>query len=156
MTIENDISSLVERISSNGTSGLTEEFRSQMNVLLHELVEESSDIVGALVTSSDGHAWGQVLPPGFDGKRFAAMSSALMALSDTLAREAKKGPTVNVMVEGMEGNIYVLHAGKNLSLTVFTNIKPNLGLTLAQARRAVDRIVIQAREAAERIAGVKP
>ncbi len=156
MTIENDISSLVERISSSGTSGLTEEFRSQMNVLLHELVEESSDIVGALVTSSDGHAWGQVLPPGFDGKRFAAMSSALMALSDTLAREAKKGPTVNVMVEGMEGNIYVLHAGKNLSLTVFTNIKPNLGLTLAQARRAVDRIVIQAREAAERIAGVKP
>ena len=56
----------------------------------------------------------------------------------------------------MEGNIYVLHAGKNLSLTVFTNIKPNLGLTLAQARRAADRIVIQAREAAERIAGVKP
>lgn len=156
MTIEKDISSLVERISSSGTTGLTDEFRAQMDTLLHELVEESSDIVGALVTSSDGHAWGQVLPPGFDGKRFAAMSSALMALSDTLAREAKKGQTVNVMIEGMEGNIYVLHAGKNLSLTVFTNIKPNLGLTLAQARRAVDRIVIQAREAAERIAGVKP
>ena len=156
MTIEKDISSLVERISSGGTKGLTEEFRSQMDVLLRELVDESSDIVGALVTSSDGHAWGQVLPVGFDGKRFAAMSSALMALSDTLAREAKKGPTVNVMVEGMEGNIYVLHAGKSLSLTVFTNIKPNLGLTLAQARRAVDRIVIQAREAAERIAGVNP
>jgi len=156
MTIEKDISSLVERISSTGTTGLTEEFRAQMDALLHELVEESSDILGALVTSSDGHAWGQVLPVGFDGKRFAAMSSALMALSDTLAREAKKGPTVNVMIEGMEGNIYVLHAGKNLSLTVFTNIKPNLGLTLAQARRAVDRIVIQAREAAERIAGVKP
>lgn len=156
MTIEKDISSLVERISSSGATGLTDDFRAQMDTLLHELVEESSDIVGALVTSSDGHAWGQVLPPGFDGKRFAAMSSALMALSDTLAREAKKGPTVNVMIEGMEGNIYVLHAGKNLSLTVFTNIKPNLGLTLAQARRAVDRIVIQAREAAERIAGVKP
>jgi hypothetical protein len=156
MTIEKDISSLVERISSTGTTGLTEEFRAQMDALLHELVEESSDILGALVTSSDGHAWGQVLPVGFDGKRFAAMSSALMALSDTLAREAKKGPTVNVRIEGMEGNIYVLHAGKNLSLTVFTNIKPNLGLTLAQARRAVDRIVIQAREAAERIAGVKP
>ena len=155
MTIEKDISSLVERISASGAGALSEEFRGHMSELLHELVDESSDIVGALVTSSDGHAWGQVLPPGFDGKRFAAMSSALMALSDTLAREAKKGPTVNVMVEGMEGNIYVLHAGKNLSLTVFTNIKPNLGLTLAQARRAADRIVIQAREAAERIAGVK-
>jgi predicted regulator of Ras-like GTPase activity (Roadblock/LC7/MglB family) len=156
MTIERDISSLVERIQSSGTSALSDDFRAQLNTLLTALVDESSDILGALVTSSDGHAWGQVLPAGFDGKRFAAMSSALMALSDTLAREAKKGPTVNVMVEGMEGNIYVLHAGKNLSLTVFTNIKPNLGLTLAQARRAADRIVIQAREAAERIAGVKP
>lgn len=156
MTIERDISSLVERISATGAAGLSEEFRTQTDELLKELVDESSDILGALVTSSDGHAWGQILPPGFDGKRFAAMSSALMALSDTLAREAKKGPTVNVMVEGMEGNIYVLHAGKNLSLTVFTNIKPNLGLTLAQARRAADRIVIQAREAAERIAGVNP
>jgi len=156
MTIERDISSLVERISATGAAGLSEELRAQTDELLKELVDESSDILGALVTSSDGHAWGQILPPGFDGKRFAAMSSALMALSDTLAREAKKGPTVNVMVEGMEGNIYVLHAGKNLSLTVFTNIKPNLGLTLAQARRAADRIVIQAREAAERIAGVNP
>lgn len=156
MTIEKDISSLVERIQSSGESALNAEFRQQLNGLLQELIDESSDILGALVTSSDGHAWGQILPPGFDGKRFAAMSSALMALSDTLAREARKGPTVNVMIEGMEGNIYVLHAGKNLSLTVFTNIKPNLGLTLAQARRAVDRIVIQAREAAGRIAGVNP
>jgi len=156
MTVEKDISSLVERIQSGGTTELSDDFRSHLDELLRELVDESSDILGALITSSDGHAWGQVLPVGFDGKRFAAMSSAMMALSDTLAREAKKGPTVNVMVEGMEGNIYVLHAGKNLSLTVFTNIKPNLGLTLAQARRTVDRIVIQARETAGRIAEVKP
>ena len=156
MTIEKDISTLVERIQASGPEGLNDEFRGQLDALLHELVDESSDILGALITSSDGHAWGQVLPGGLDGRRFAAMSSALMALSDTLARDAKKGPTVNVMIEGMEGNIYVLHAGANLTLTVFTNIKPNLGLTLAQARRAADRIVVQARETAERIAGVKP
>lgn len=154
MSIEKDISSLVERIQSSGNDEANQEFRNQLITMLQELVEESSDIVGALVTSSDGHAWGQVLPVGFDGRRFAAMSSALMALSDTLAREAKKGQTVNVMIEGMEGNIYVLHAGNKLSLTVFTNIKPNLGLTLAQARRAADRIVVQARDVAGKIAGV--
>lgn len=145
------VSELLEKMGDRQSGGVSESFHRELKALLVELVEESTDILGALITSSDGHAWAEVLPGGFDSNRFAAMSSALLALSDTLAREADKGQTQNVLIEGAQGNIYVLHAGKSMSLTVFTSANPSLGLTLAQARRTVEKIVLCAQDAAEKI-----
>lgn len=120
-----------------------------LSSIIGELVEDADDILGALVTSADGLPKAQMLPNNLDPRRFSAMSSALLALSTTMAREAGKGDTMNVLIEGKEGNTYVMHAGHNLVLTVFTKIKPNLGLTLAQARRAADKVVLFAREKAK-------
>jgi len=145
------VSELLQKMGDRQTGGVSESFRRQLKSLLVDLVEESSDILGALITSSDGHAWAEVMPNNLDSNRFAAMSSALLALSDTLAREAAKGPTNNVLIEGAQGNIYVLHAGKSMSLTVFTAASPSFGLTLAQARRTVEKIVLYARDAAQKI-----
>ncbi|MBL1260613.1 MAG: roadblock/LC7 domain-containing protein [Thiotrichaceae bacterium] len=55
---------------------------------LNGLKDDSDDIVAAIITSSDGLPWAQVLPNDFDVKRFSAMSSAILALSITMAREA--------------------------------------------------------------------
>jgi predicted regulator of Ras-like GTPase activity (Roadblock/LC7/MglB family) len=150
MNLVEDIISTVTR-TSVGPAAAKED---ALNTIVHDLVEDTSDIVGALVTSLDGVPKAQRLPPGFDARRFSAMSSALLALSSTMAREAGKGETVNVLIEGKEGNTYVLHAGDQLVLTVFTTIKPNLGLTLAHARRAADRVVVFARERAGELAGL--
>lgn len=108
--------------------------------VLNELKEKTNDIVAAIVTSSDGLPWTQVLPNDFDVKRFSAMSSALLALSITMAREAGRGDTQNLMVEADNGNIYVLQAGPTLLLTVFTKATSNLGLTLAHTRGAAEQI----------------
>jgi len=147
MSLVDDIINRVAGASA-GESGTKED---ALNAIVQELVEDSSDIVGALVTSVDGLPKAQRLPPGFDARRFSAMSSALLALSTTMAREAGKGETMNVLIEGREGNTYVLQAGSHLVLTVFTSVKPNLGLTLAHARRAADRVVVLARERAGEI-----
>lgn len=145
------VSDVIKKVQAQQGDTATAENRQAYNEILRELVVDSGDIVGVMLTSSDGLSIGEVLPAGFDGKRFAAMSSALMALSDTLAKEAKKGETLNVMIEGMEGNIYVMHAGEAMTLTVFTNIKPNLGLTLAQAKRTADKILLKSRDVAQQI-----
>lgn len=146
--------SLVDDLIETVTSSCNRESTAKEDELLaivQALLEDSSDIVGALITSIDGLPQAQILPPNFDARRFSAMSSALLALSTTMAREAGTGKTRNVLVEGTEGNTYVMQAGPNLVLTVFTSIRPNLGLTLAQARRAADRVVLYASGRADEI-----
>jgi len=108
--------------------------------VLSTLKSDSGEIVAAIITSSDGLPWAQELPEDFDVKRFSAMSSAILALSITMAREAGRGDTRNLMVEADNGNIYVLQAGPTLLLTVFTKATTSLGLTLAHTRGAAEKI----------------
>ncbi len=144
------VSEIINKVGSASHDEGREDRRAECMQILRELLNDSDDIMAAMITTADGHPWAEVLPHGFDAKRFAAMSSALIALSSTLAREAQKGKTMNVLIEGMEGNIYVMHAG-SMVLTIFTKIKPNLGLTLAHARRVADQIVLRARQAADAV-----
>lgn len=139
----NVVSEVIDKISENSSasrnavSGLLAQ---RIVAILDELCENGGDIMGCLVSRADGIALGHKLPDDFDVHRFAAMSSSLLALGDTFAKEASKGLINSVLVEGIEGNIYVVHAGPNLVLTIITQKNSNLGMTLAYARRAVERI----------------
>ena len=99
--------------------------------ILTEMMDDCLDIVGAMVSSADGLAWAQKLQPGLDHHRFAAMSSALLALGDNVIKESHNGSTQNVLI---------MHVGKTLLLTVFTRASSNLGMSLAHARKAIEEI----------------
>lgn len=118
---------------------------------LKKMVDDCEEIIGAVVTTGDGVPWAQVLPDGFDANRYAAMSSSLLALCDTMVKDSRCGATINVMLEGSKGNVFVLHAGDNMLLTVFTKLTPHLGLSLSHARRAVDVVVKHAHDTANLI-----
>lgn len=111
-----------------------------LNNMLDELIEDCGDIVGAMISGADGIAWADRLRPELDRHRFAAMSSALLALADNLMRETNEGTPRNVMIESDAGNIFVMHAGTNLLLTVFTRAEANLGMPLAHARKTAEEI----------------
>lgn len=117
-----------------------DEVLAEINAVLTDLIDETDDIIAAIVTSSDGLPWVKKLPEDFDVKRFSAMSSAILALSITMATEAGKGETKNLLVEAERGNIYVLQSGPSLLLTVFTKETTNMGLTLAHTRGAAENI----------------
>jgi len=109
-------------------------------LVLDDLMTKGDDINAAMICSVDGVPWASKIDDDFDQNRFAAMSGALLALSDNIADEAKKGETHNVLIEGANGNIFVLHAATNLLLTVFTMGNSNLGISLAFARQATETI----------------
>jgi predicted regulator of Ras-like GTPase activity (Roadblock/LC7/MglB family) len=68
------------------------------------------------------------------------MSSALLALSDNLIKESNNGTIKNVLIESDGGNVFIMHAGWNLLLTVFTDASTNLGMSLAHAKKTADQI----------------
>lgn len=137
------LTDIIEKISnnssdySNDTPALAHR---ELHKILTEMMDRSGDMDGAMVSSIDGIAWAEALKEDFDKHRFAAMSSALLALSDTLASEGRKGRTQNVLIEGENGNIFIMHAGTNLLLTVFTKGESNLGISLAYAKQAAEAI----------------
>ncbi len=119
---------------------LTEGIRQDLNRILQDISRKCGDIAGCMLCSVDGLAWAEQLQPELDKDRFAAMSSALLALSDNLSHEANDGTIKKVLIEAEEGNVFVMHAGHRLVLTVFTRAGSNLGMSLACANRAIEEI----------------
>jgi len=140
MRIINDV---IDQISNThlGQDKQTQEILEQeLNKILENLFASTEDISAAIISSVDGLAKAQRLEAEMDEHRFAAMSSALLALSDNLASEGKKGNTENVLIEGTNGKIFLLHAGPEHLLTVFTNNNASLGMSLAYAKQATEQI----------------
>lgn len=135
---------------SNPAESLSKVMRAKLNLLLKTLLANCSDIRGAMVGSSDGIAWAYAFPNdrNFDAARFAAMSSALLALSDSIIREAQNGTIKNVLLENEGGNIFIMHAGNKLLLTVFAKPNVNLGMSLAHAKQTAEDIKRISRDAA--------
>ena len=113
----------------------------QLDNIVQTLLRSTEDISAAIISSVDGLARSKQLAEGMDEHRFAAMSSALLALSDNLVREGNKGNIENVLIEGSNGKIFILHAGPQFLLTVFTRHGANLGMSLAYARQATAQII---------------
>ena len=116
------------------------ELKSKLGQILERLVYDCSDISAAMVSGLDGMAWAEWGKKDLDENRFAAMSSSLLALSDTLIKEIHQGKVKKVLIESGGGNIFVVHAGTSLLLTIITKEKANIGMPLSYANKASEEI----------------
>ena len=137
------LSEVIDQIRDNSSTHSQDSpdiLHQEMNKILVEMMQQVDDIDGAMVCSVDGIAIAEHMKEGFDQHRFAAMSSALLALSENLAREGQKGNTQNVLIEGNSGKIFLMHAGEKMLLTVFAKDGSNLGMSLAIAKQVAEKI----------------
>lgn len=140
MRIIKDVIEQISHTTPAQTSQLDAVLNQELGRILDSMLESTDDIAAAIISSVDGLSRAQRLTTEMDEHRFAAMSSALLALSDNLARESQKGETENLLIEGSHGKIFILHASPSLLLTVFTRQGANLGMSLAHARQATAEI----------------
>lgn len=137
------ITDFIDEVSNQGQHGNTDVSKvvqAKLMQILKEMIDDCEVITGAMVSSYDGLAWAEKLPDGLDPNRFAAMSSAMLALSDTMMKETQNTKTKNVFLEGDDGLMFVMHAGENLLLTIFTIKTQQIGMPLAHAKKATDEI----------------
>jgi len=137
------VSDIVDKISEEGENHPAEVSRvvqTGLSKILSEMLDGCTDIAGAMISSSDGLAWAERLQQGLDPHRFAAMSSALLALADNVTKEVHSGAVKDVLIQSDDGNVFIMHAGNNLLLTVFSKAASNIGMPLAHARKAAEDI----------------
>ncbi len=140
MTFVTDIIDKANEEGASHPTDISRRFQDQLSNILAEVIDDCADIVSAMVSSSDGMAWAQKLQGDLDPHRFAAMSSALLALADNVIRETHEGAVRDVLIQSDAGNVFIMHAGSNLLLTVFSTATNNIGMPLAHTRKGAEDI----------------
>ncbi len=113
---------------------------SAIRSVLRELNASSGDIEASAAITTDGFIIGSVLDKGVDEDRFAAMCASLLALADRAAEEISRGEMKQVMIEGTNGLMLLVHAGADAVLAVASKPTVNLGMVFIEARKASEKI----------------
>jgi len=100
----------------------------------------SGDIESSAVITGDGFTLAWVLADNVDPDRFGAMCASLLALSDRAAQEISRGELRQVMIEGANGTMLLVHAGDDAVLALATKPTANLGMVFIEAKKTAQKI----------------
>ena len=98
------------------------------------------EVTSALIVSAEGVPIAYNLPQGMDETRIAAMTAALLSLSERAIIEMGKGDFDQFYIKGSEGYLLVMQAGPHAILMVTTTKDVRLGLILLDCRRICEKI----------------
>jgi len=108
--------------------------------ILKKLLSAIPEVKAAAIVSAEGLPIASALPQGVDETRIAAMTAALLSLSERAVIEMEKGEFEQLYVRGNEGYLLVLQAGPNAVLTVSTTKDVRLGLIFLDCKRTTEKI----------------
>ena len=108
--------------------------------LLKKLLGAIPEVKSAAIVSAEGLPIASALPQGVDETRIAAMTAALLSLSERAIIEMGKGDFDQLYIKGSEGYVLVMQAGPNAVLIVSTTKEVRLGSILLDSRRTSEKI----------------
>jgi predicted regulator of Ras-like GTPase activity (Roadblock/LC7/MglB family) len=101
-------------------TNVTDEITRSMHLVLHQLVEGTPGVTGALVASADGFALASRLDPEVDAAGLAAMSAAALALSNQLSTVNGSTAAVASHHVGDDGQVMIVPVAHLAVLTMLT------------------------------------
>jgi len=108
--------------------------------ILKKLFGALPEVISAVIVSAEGLPIAYMLPQGVDETRVAAMTSALLSLSERAIIEMRKGDFDQLYIKGSNGYLLVMQIGLNAILLVSTTKEVRLGLILLDCRRICEKI----------------
>lgn len=112
----------------------------QIAKLLKTLSTTTPDIEAAAVIDNDGLMIASVLRADVEDDRVAAMSAALLGMSERIVRELGRGSFSLVMLRGTEGSAILTRSGPESVLMVLATETAKLGLVFLDITRAAKEI----------------
>ncbi|MFW9773995.1 MAG: roadblock/LC7 domain-containing protein, partial [Candidatus Thorarchaeota archaeon] len=104
--------------------------------LLKKLLAAIPEVKAAAIVSAEGLPIASALPHKLDETRVAAMTAALLSLSERAIIEMNKGDFDQLNIKGSEGYLLILNINPNSVLIVSADKDVHLGLTLLGLRRS--------------------
>jgi predicted regulator of Ras-like GTPase activity (Roadblock/LC7/MglB family) len=113
----------------------------QVRSILRKLNSASGHIEASSVMTRDGISVASVLQEGVDTDRLGAMCASLLSLGDTTAKELKRGKVQQLLLEGENGYILIMHVGNKAVLGVVARPGAQLGMVLVEAKKTAEEIL---------------
>src|SRR5690606_26196690 len=95
---------------------------------LKQLVTNTPDIEAAALVDNDGLMIANVLDSSSDDDAVAAMSAALLGISERISDQLNRGAFQMVMTRGTDGYVVLVRCSNEAVLTVLTTSSAKLGL----------------------------
>ena len=112
----------------------------QISKLLKTLSTTTPDIEAAAVVDNDGLMIASALPGDVEDDRVAAMSAALLGMSERTVRELGRGNFSLVMLKGSAGYTVISRCGPDAVITVLATESAKLGLIFLDVTRAAKEV----------------
>jgi predicted regulator of Ras-like GTPase activity (Roadblock/LC7/MglB family) len=109
--------------------------------ILRKLNSTSGHIEASSVMSRDGIGVASVLADGVDPDRLGAMCASLLSLADTTAKELQRGKINQLVLEGENGYVLIIHVGAKAVLGIVTRKNASLGMVFVEAKKTADEIL---------------
>ncbi|MGB1952317.1 MAG: roadblock/LC7 domain-containing protein [Marinobacter sp.] len=108
--------------------------------VFEQMMTQSEAVYGVLISTVDGHDVTRKFKRDMPAAKLAAMMSSVLALGETIAREAKQEMCRYVIVENSDGFILTLKLKEKLVLSVIASADANLGLLHSLSRNAAEKL----------------
>ncbi|MCB9675655.1 MAG: roadblock/LC7 domain-containing protein [Alphaproteobacteria bacterium] len=107
---------------------------------LKALNTNTPDVEAAAVIDNDGLLIASAMPADIDDDSVAAMSAALLGLSERITSELERGEFELVMLRGADGYSVLVRCGPEAVLTVLAAKRAKLGLIFLDIMRSSKEI----------------
>ncbi|MEY1660818.1 roadblock/LC7 domain-containing protein [Isoalcanivorax beigongshangi] len=108
--------------------------------LMADTCRDTDGVYGMLLCTSDGQAQATYIERQEQGGRLSAMSSSLLALAETIARETRQQQCRYVILDNTDGFVVSLRVDSRLTLTCLGNQRINLGMLLSTSKMTAERL----------------
>ncbi|MEJ2450421.1 MAG: roadblock/LC7 domain-containing protein [Gammaproteobacteria bacterium] len=108
--------------------------------ILGRLNSISKEIEASAVMTRDGLTLASKIRDDVNQDRLGAMCASLLSLSDKTAKELSRGKLKQVLLEGDQGCVLIVHIGQRAVLAVVSKPSSNLGMVFVEARKVAREI----------------
>ncbi|MEJ2439727.1 MAG: roadblock/LC7 domain-containing protein [Gammaproteobacteria bacterium] len=108
--------------------------------ILGRLNSVSKEIEASAVMTRDGLTLASKIRDDVNQDRLGAMCASLLSLSDKTAKELSRGKLKQVLLEGDQGCVLIVHIGQRAVLAVVSKPSSNLGMVFVEARKVAREI----------------
>lgn len=112
----------------------------QLKEVLQNVVNNSTDLSGAVVVDNDGLLLASVLNSSIDNNRIAAVSAGLISLAGRSSEQLGQGAVKQTLIKAENGNIIALRAGSRAAFVALTPTDANLGMVFIECQDAAAEI----------------
>lgn len=112
----------------------------QLTKMVKTISTSIADVEAAAIVDNDGLLMASSLPQEMENDSVAAMSAAMLGMSERIVSELRRGNFEVVMLRGGDGYVFIARCGPEAVLTLLANSKAKLGLVFLEAARAAKEI----------------